>query len=191
MPTTVPAPTVNSEAEPPPNHWPLPVHRRSAGHLRRDIGPGVYARSVRENTRCMGVQRQRIRRDGASGRGTVPSTTTGHWQPAKRGQQERCKREELDFESSPRSPPHLQENEPQKPSICDAPESCTPHLLRVITHPTIDKAKPGAQEFAHCSEGGRSTQGSAELTAPALPKRSDSAMEETAVVAVASLAGVN
>ena len=66
-----------------------------------------------------------------------------------------------------------------------------PTPLRVITHPTIDKAKPHAQEFAHCSEGGRSTQGSAELTAPALAKRSDSAMEETAVVAVASLAGVN
>ena len=86
-----------------------------------------------------------------------------------------AKREEIEFESSPRSPPHLQENEPQKPLICNAQESCTPPLLRVITHPTVDKAKPGAQEFAHCSEGGRSTQGSAELTAPALPMRSDSA----------------
>jgi hypothetical protein len=65
-----------------------------------------------------------------------------------------AKREELDFKSSPRSPPQLQENEHQKPPICNAAEFCTPPPLRVATHPTVDKAKPRAQEFAHCSEGG-------------------------------------
>lgn len=42
----------------------------------------------------------------------------------------------------------------------------SPVLSRI---PTVDKATPHRQEFAHCSEGGRATQGSAELTAPALP----------------------
>jgi hypothetical protein len=65
-----------------------------------------------------------------------------------------AKREELDFKSSPRQPPHLQENKHQKPPICKASESCTPSPLSVITHPTVDKARPHAQEFAHCSEGG-------------------------------------
>ena len=139
-----------------------------AGHMRRPtrLGPLRWICSA-----------ERALHSGAARPSPPPSHVPWHpapalapWSAARiRCEQERYKREEIEFESSPRSPPHLQENEPQKPLICNAQESCTPPLLRVITHPTVDKAKPGAQEFAHCSEGGRSTQGSAELTAPALP----------------------
>ena len=65
-----------------------------------------------------------------------------------------------------------------------------PHL-GAITHPTVDKARPRAQEFAYCSEGGWSTQGSAELTAPALPMCSDSAIEVTGAMPVACQTGAN
>jgi hypothetical protein len=41
--------------------------------------------------------------------------------------QEKYKREELEFESSRGLQPHLQENEHQKPRLCNAQESCTPN----------------------------------------------------------------
>jgi len=155
---------------------PLPVRRRSAGRVRCPVGLGPEASSVRRNTRCIPVRRLRQ----APWPGERAQIGLG-WHPSSAARtgvrQESCKREELDFKSRPRSPPHLQENEHQKPLICKAAESCMPPTLRTITHPTVDKARPRAQEFAHCSEGGRSTQGSAELTAPALPMRSDSANE--------------
>jgi len=73
----------------------------------------------------------------------------------------------------------LQENEAEKRRLCKARESCT-----------LDRAAMLGEEFGHCSEGGSTTQGSAELTAPAFPRRECLSDRRDGHPPIASLAGV-